>query len=384
MRLVTRSDFDGLVCAVLLTQVEQIDEIKFVHPKDLQDGNFEVRPDDVLTNVPYVPGCGLWFDHHSTEVERVVDTVDFKGECRVAPSAARVIYDYYGGLETFGEIDELMTAVDKADSADFTAEEILNPKNWDLLSFLMDARTGLGRYNDYRISNYQLMYDLVEACRRLSIQEILALPDVQERVKRYFEQEAAFRGVLKERTTIHGSVIVTDMRDVEHDPLRQPVHGLRAEPRAEPVRVDRQRIPQPELRLRLRAQHRQSSREHGYRRADAPFRRRRPPRGRHLPGSARGRGADASGHCQRDERRRRAFGEGGLRAKRWKRPADLQVMLRIGRGRGMNCRLSWKDLPARVRGLQWFSDPGRGILPSEAGIHHLMRPRSLLRGARPA
>ncbi len=218
MRLVTRSDFDGLVCAVLLTQVEQIDEIKFVHPKDLQDGKFEVSAKDILTNVPFVPGCGLWFDHHSTEVERVVDNIEFKGECRVAPSAARVVYDFYGGHGRFGDDGELMAAVNKADSANFTADEILNPKGWDLLSFIMDARTGLGRYNDYRISNYQLMYDLVAACREHSIDEILAMPDVQERVVRYFDQETLFKRVVAERTSIYANVIVTDMRDVNPIP----------------------------------------------------------------------------------------------------------------------------------------------------------------------
>jgi nanoRNase/pAp phosphatase (c-di-AMP/oligoRNAs hydrolase) len=214
MRLVTRSDFDGLVCAVLLKHVEQIDEMKFVHPKDLQDGKFEVRSDDVLTNVPYVPGCGLWFDHHSTEVDRVVSNFEFRGDCRVAPSAARVVYDYYGGVKTFGDIDEMMTAVDKADSAQFSVDDILYPKGWDLLSFIMDARTGLGRYSDYRISNYQLMYELVDACRNLRIGEILNLDDVQERVKRYFEQEPEFRSMLKERSRVFGHVLVTDMRGV--------------------------------------------------------------------------------------------------------------------------------------------------------------------------
>ena len=100
MRLVTRSDFDGLVCAVLIKQVVQIDEIKFVHPKDLQDGEFEVRPDDIFANVPYMSGCALWFDHHATEIKRVVGQEPFKGACRIAPSAARVVYDYYGGAVT--------------------------------------------------------------------------------------------------------------------------------------------------------------------------------------------------------------------------------------------------------------------------------------------
>lgn len=215
MRLVTRSDFDGLVCAALLKHVEDIDEIKFVHPKDLQDGKFEVTSDDVLANVPYVPGCGMWFDHHSTEIERVVGKIAFKGECRLAPSAARVIFDYYGGSTSFPNIDDLMIAVDKADSAQFSRDDILNPKGWDLLSFVMDARTGLGRFKDYRISNYQLMFNLIDMCMHESIDNILKETDVVERLDRYYEQDTLFRAMLSERTSILGNVIVTDLRGVE-------------------------------------------------------------------------------------------------------------------------------------------------------------------------
>lgn len=215
MRLVTRSDFDGLICAVLLKQVETIDSIQFVHPKDLQDGKFEVLADDVLTNVPYVPGCGLWFDHHATEIDRVVGKVDFRGDCRLAPSAARVVYDYYGGEVRFPGIGEMMEAVDKADSAQFTRDEILNPSGWPLLSFVMDARTGLGRFRDYRISNYQLMYDLIDACTHFTIEEILQIPDVQERTVRYFEQDVLFREMLAEHSWTEGEVVVTDLRSVD-------------------------------------------------------------------------------------------------------------------------------------------------------------------------
>ncbi len=219
MRLVTRSDFDGLICAVLLKQVEAIDSIQFVHPKDLQDGKFEVTEDDILTNVPYVPGCGLWFDHHATEVERVVGRISFRGgDCRVAPSAARVVYDYYGGAARFPGIEEMMREVDKADSAQFSADDILHPQGWPLLSFLMDARTGLGRYRDYRISNYQLMYDLIDACRAMTIGEILELPDVRERVARYFEQDALFRRALADHSWTEGNVVVSDLRGVEPIP----------------------------------------------------------------------------------------------------------------------------------------------------------------------
>ena len=214
MRLVTRSDFDGLICAALLKPVETIDSIQFVHPKDLQDGKFEVTADDVLTNVPYVPGCGLWFDHHAPEVERIVGRVPFEGDCWLAPSAARVVYDYYGGAARFPGVEEMMREVDKADSALFTPKDILHPEGWVLLSFLMDARTGLGRFRDYRISNYQLMYDLIDACMTKSIDEILDMPDVQERVVRYFEQDALFRRMLADHSWTEGSVVVSDLREV--------------------------------------------------------------------------------------------------------------------------------------------------------------------------
>src|SRR6185436_18521390 len=185
-RLVTRSDFDGLVCAVLLKELDLVEDIKFVHPKDMQDGKVPISDRDITTNLPYVPGVHLAFDHHQSEVSRVG-----KQENHIidpdAPSAARVVYDHYGGKERFPTIsDELMEAVDQADSAEYSEEEILNPKGWVLLNFLMDARTGLGRFRDFRISNYQLMMQLIDACRHHTVEEILELPDVRERVDMYF------------------------------------------------------------------------------------------------------------------------------------------------------------------------------------------------------
>ncbi|SDC20491.1 nanoRNase/pAp phosphatase, hydrolyzes c-di-AMP and oligoRNAs [Paenibacillus sp. UNCCL117] len=216
MRLITRSDFDGLVCAMLFKKLGMIDGMKFVHPKDMQDGLIEVTSDDILANVPYVPGCGLWFDHHSSELERNGEQAEFEGEVRVAPSAARVVYDYYGGRERFGAgLDDIMAGVDKADAAQFSAQDILHPQGWDLLSFIMDARTGLGRYRDYRISNYQLMEELVDHCAHMGIEEILQLPDVQERVKRYWELDQEYRAMLAQYTRTDGNVIVTDLRNVE-------------------------------------------------------------------------------------------------------------------------------------------------------------------------
>jgi len=216
MRLITRSDFDGLVCAMLFKKLGMIEEMKFVHPKDMQDGAVEVNENDILANVPYVPGCGLWFDHHSSELERTGGRPDVKGEVRVAPSAARVVYDYYGGREKFGAgLDSIMAGVDKADAAQFSAQDILEPQGWDLLSFIMDARTGLGRYRDFRISNYQLMENLVDHCAGMTVDQILELPDVKERVDRYFELDREYRAMLRQYTRTDGNVIVTDLRGVE-------------------------------------------------------------------------------------------------------------------------------------------------------------------------
>jgi nanoRNase/pAp phosphatase (c-di-AMP/oligoRNAs hydrolase) len=219
MRLITRSDFDGLVCAVLLVEAGIVDEYKFVHPKDVQDGIIKVTENDVLTNIPYVPGCGLWFDHHSSEQERLKldQQFHYKGLSKEAPSCARVIYDYYGGDERFKkfETNGLMTGVDKSDSGQLTLDEILNPKGWILLSFIMDPRTGLGRYRDYRISNYQLMEKMIEYCQTMSADEILQVQDVQERIKRYYEQEEAYEKMIRENSAVDKNLLIIDLRDVE-------------------------------------------------------------------------------------------------------------------------------------------------------------------------
>jgi len=215
MRLFTRSDFDGLGCAVLLKEIGVINEITFVHPKDIQDGVFKISSNDILANIPYVKGTGLWFDHHSSEAERK-EYGDYEGKSDPsAPSAARVIYEYYGGKERFDNphIDDVLKAVDKADSGKFTVDEILNPKGWVLLSFLMDPRTGLGRYKDYRISNYALMMDMIDYCREKTAEEILEISDVKERVDRYFEQEKPYKEMIKKNSTIHGNVILLDVRN---------------------------------------------------------------------------------------------------------------------------------------------------------------------------
>ena len=215
MRLVTRSDFDGLACGALLLAAGVVDHWTFAHPKDLQDGLVEINENDCLANVPYVEGCGLWFDHHSSEFERNQLEGKYKGESRITPSCARIIYEYYGGKETFPNFDDMMVAVDKVDSGNLTIDEIMNPTGWILVGFLMDPRTGLGRWRQFTVSNYQLMEKLMVACKDKSTEEILAMPDVKERIEVYEEQTTKFKEMVKAHTRTEGNVIISDLRGVD-------------------------------------------------------------------------------------------------------------------------------------------------------------------------
>ncbi|MCB8836070.1 exopolyphosphatase [Aurantimonas sp. VKM B-3413] len=215
-RLVTRSDFDGLVCGMLLKEQDLIDEITFVHPKDMQDGKVAITERDITTNLPYVPGGHLVFDHHSSELERVGEQPDNYVTDPNAASAARVVYEFYGGPKAFPRIrPDLMEAVDKGDSAQFSRDEILNPSGWVLLNFLMDSRTGLGRFRNFRISNYELMMQLIDYCRDHSVEQILDLPDVAERVDLYRAHEAKFKEQLQRCGRVYGPLVVLDLRDEE-------------------------------------------------------------------------------------------------------------------------------------------------------------------------
>ena len=215
-RLVTRSDFDGLVCAVLLNELDLIDEITFVHPKDMQDGKIAITERDITTNLPYVPGAHLSFDHHASELLR--NTGERKNHIieAEAPSAARVVYNYYGGKAAFPRMtDEMMDAVDKADAAQFTRDEILDANGWPLLNYLMDSRTGLGRFREFRISNYALMMDLIKYVGDHDIDDILNLPDVKERVDIYFEHGPKAREQILRCAKVHGNLVVLDLRGEE-------------------------------------------------------------------------------------------------------------------------------------------------------------------------
>lgn len=205
-----------------------IDDILFVHPKDMQDGKVPVTDRDITTNLPYVPGVHLAFDHHLSETIRVEQTDNFVIDPD-AKSAARVVYDHFGGAATFPNVGEdMLAAVDQADSADYTLEDILHPHGWTMVNFMMDPRTGLGRFRNFPISNYQLMMNLIEACRTMDIEGVLRIPDVQDRVNLYYEQQTVFNEQLKRVTTVRENVVTVDYRggEVIHAGNRFMVYAL--------------------------------------------------------------------------------------------------------------------------------------------------------------
>lgn len=215
-RLVTRADFDGLVCAVLLRQLALIGDVAFVHPKDMQDGAVEITGRDITANLPYVASAHLAIGHHVSGPERLADQRPNRIVVPGAASCARVVYDHFGGPVAFpGIAPDLLDAVDKADAARFTLEEILDPRGGAMLNYVMDARTGLGRFRSFRISNRQLMLQLVESCRTMTIDQILDSPDVRERVELYREHQRLAARQIRRCSTVHGNVVVLDLRGEE-------------------------------------------------------------------------------------------------------------------------------------------------------------------------
>ncbi len=214
-RLITRADFDGVVSGGLLIELDIIDEVLFVEPKDMQDGKIAVTSNDITTNLPYVEGVHMCFDHHLSETVRVGEQANLVIDPD-KPSAARVVYDHYGGAETFPNIpDELMAAVDQADSADYTEEDIFAPGPWTLLNFVLDPRTGLSRFADFGISNEQLMKDMMVYVRHHPVEEILKIPDVEERVHVYEFNEEFFELQIRRCASVHTKLVVVDLRNEE-------------------------------------------------------------------------------------------------------------------------------------------------------------------------
>ena len=223
MRLLTRSDFDGSVCAAILEELGIVDEILYIHPKDLQDNNIEVTENDVIANVPFVEGCSLWFDHHSSELERLQLEGKFKGASELDPSAAQVVYNYYVENEAYADklkkFEELVQIVGVADSAQFTMEDILNPRGWTMLAFIADPRTGLGYKRNFRISNFELMKSLPKLLRTKPVDDILAIPDFQERIAVYRQENEKYKALLHRIVNIKGDALIIDLRGQQDIPV---------------------------------------------------------------------------------------------------------------------------------------------------------------------
>lgn len=214
--LYTRSNFDGLVCAALLKEIGLIDEVKFVHPKDVQDGKIQLGETDITASLPYCSGVYMAFDHHSSEAVRTKEVKENYIIEPAAPSSARIIYEYFGGEDRFSSnLHDLMEAVDKADCTNFSESDVLNPEGWVFLNYLMDPRTGLGRYKNFSISNYNLMLKLVDLCPKKSITEIMEDPDVRERIALYNEEQEQFKEQIKRCTKVDGNIAILDVRNEE-------------------------------------------------------------------------------------------------------------------------------------------------------------------------
>ncbi len=212
MRILTRGDLDGMTSSVLLTLVEKITEIRFAHPKDVQDGRVPCTADDIVVNLPYVPGSGMWFDHHVSEEEKAHEIGSFKGSFKVAPSAARVVADYYKDPK-FDVYKSLLEATDKLDSAQLSMDDVVHPSGWVLLGLTLDPRSGLG-------PEFQKYFRwLVEYVKEVPVEKILKHPEVKKRCDRVLHEQEAFRTILQKHSTMRGNVIVTNFRGVDRSKL---------------------------------------------------------------------------------------------------------------------------------------------------------------------
>ena len=213
MNLITRSDFDGIACAVLLKQVEILEKITFAEPREVQDRLLEIGPGDILANLPYHPECGMWFDHHSSEVERTSFDHEFEGRFEMAPSAARVICNHYKS-HRFHRYEYLLAEVDRIDSAQLTVWDVTDPEGWVLLSYILDPRTGLAGYEGPGVGNKELIHRMVDLMTDYTASEILQMRDIRLRVRQYFDQEQVFREVLEKNSRQDGRVVITDTRGI--------------------------------------------------------------------------------------------------------------------------------------------------------------------------
>ncbi len=215
MRLVTRADLDGLTSAVIITMKEAIDEILLVHPQDITDKRVEIRPDDVLANLPYHPNAGKWFDHHLLTPSNETPPKEFDGRYGLAPSAARLVYEYYREKDAndpaLQRLAKLVDETDRLDSAQLTPDDVESPQGYILLGYTIDSRTGLGNFEEY-------FRQLVAWLRTLSIEEVLQQPEVRRRVDRIRNEQEEFRSLLQRNSFQINNVVVTDLREIERLP----------------------------------------------------------------------------------------------------------------------------------------------------------------------
>ena len=213
MRLVTRGDLDGLTCAVILSLNEPIEKIELIHPQDISDGRADIRPGDILANLPYHPACTMWFDHHLHTATPNVPLGGFKGAFGDAPSAARLVYEYYGGEDAMPDLAELVFETDRLDSANLAPEDVLDPEGYIKLGFTIDGRTGLGTFESY----FHHLVDLLKAGS--PIEEVLADPGVRKRCEILESQDETFRSELRRCSRLDGNVVITDFRDLDYPPI---------------------------------------------------------------------------------------------------------------------------------------------------------------------
>jgi oligoribonuclease NrnB/cAMP/cGMP phosphodiesterase (DHH superfamily) len=212
MRLVTRGDLDGLTCAVIITTNEKIDDILLIHPQDITDKKVEIRQGDILANVPYHPACTRWFDHHLQTENNPKAPARFDGAYALAPSAAGLAYEYYGGAEKMPQFEELVRQTDRLDSAQLTRDDIENPRGYILLGFTVDGRTGMGDVNEY----FRLLVDLL---KRKPIEKVLKHPEVKKRCDWLRRENEVFRQALRAHSRMDGNVVVTDFRGLDKVPV---------------------------------------------------------------------------------------------------------------------------------------------------------------------
>ena len=213
MRLVTRGDLDGLTCAVVLTLNEPIEKIELIHPQDISDGRAEIRSGDIIANLPYHPSCSMWFDHHLHTATPNLPLGGFKGAFGEAPSAARLVYEYYGGEDAMPELAELVEETDRLDSANLNPEDVLSPQGFIKLGFTIDGRTGLGTFESYFLHLVDLLKSGPPA------EQVLADPSVRKRCEILDSQDESFRNELRSHSRVEGNVVVTDFRDLDYPPI---------------------------------------------------------------------------------------------------------------------------------------------------------------------